>query len=193
MRKFEKKINELGLEKGKLSKSLNDFVFNFDLAQDELKVLKMNLKEAQSKEDNDDEIDSLLSKIDEMENDLESADNELVKKVEMHHKYGDLYAARAQKMREAREAKAAAKHNKPLENAQVNIENTTLKNNIDNNQAPKVQEVSSNSQTSNTEKVESTPSAKVEEKKEKETNWLLWGVLGVAGIFVGINLFKNKR
>ena len=25
------------------------------------------------------------------------------------------------------------------------------------------------------------------------TNWLLWGVLGVAGIFVGINLFKNKR
>ena len=33
----------------------------------------------------------------------------------------------------------------------------------------------------------------VEEKEEKGTNWLLWGVLGVAGIFVGINLFKNKR
>ena len=37
------------------------------------------------------------------------------------------------------------------------------------------------------------PAPKEEEKEEKGTNWLLWGVLGVAGIFVGINLFKNKR
>ena len=178
MRKFEKKINELGLEKGKLSKSLNDFVFNFQTAEDELKSLKMNLKQAQQQEDNDEEIDNLLSKIDDMENDLDEADNELVKKVIMHHKNGDLYAARAQKMREAREAKAAAKVA------------PAAASNVD--PAP-VTESAPVTEPTTVQANEPTPAPKVEEKEEKGTNWLLWGVLGVAGIFVGINLFKNKR
>ena len=63
MRKFEKKINELGLEKGKLSKNLNDVVRNFELAEDELKSLKLELRAAEKEEDNEDEIDNLVSKI----------------------------------------------------------------------------------------------------------------------------------
>lgn len=190
MRKFEKKINELGLEKGKLSKSLNDYVFNFQTAEDEFKSLKMNLKEAQQKEDNDEEIDNLLFKIDDMENDLNQADDELVKKVVMHHKNGDLYAARAQKMRDAREAKAANKNTAVTETAQTSpkavvtqVDNTTT------------EPITSKPVTREVKIEVSQPTLqepKTEEKK-KETNWLLWGVLGVAGIFVGINLFKNKR
>ena len=63
MRKFEKKINELGLEKGKLSKNLNDTVVNFHLAEDELKSLKLELRAAEKEEDNDDEIDNMKSSI----------------------------------------------------------------------------------------------------------------------------------
>jgi hypothetical protein len=190
MRKFEKKINELGLEKGKLSKSLNDFVINFGLAEDELKSLRINLKQAQQEEDNDEEIDNLLAKIDEMENDLEEADNELVKKVIMHHKNGDLYAARAQKMRDAREAKAANKNNTPKEAKQVNTEEKIPQVNNTINQPITVES------TTPQAKVE-TPQPTLEQPKPKEekkgTNWILWGVLGVAGIFVGINLFKKNR
>ena len=141
----------------------------------------MNLKQAQQKEDNDEEIDNLLSKIDDMENDLEEADNELVKKVIMHHKNGDLYAARAQKMREAREAKAA------LKVAPAAASNESTEAPVNESTPAPVTEPTPVSKT------ETTPISKIEEKEKKETNWLLWGVLGVAGIFVGINLFKNKR
>lgn len=192
MRKFEKKINELGLEKGKLSKSLNEFVRNFELAEDELKGLRIDLKQAEQEEDNDEEIDKLLAKIEELENDLEQADNELSRKVELHHKNGDFYAARAQKMREAREAKAASKKN----NTQVSTE-AAITNSNDTNKAQKQEEPpipQPQPQPQPQPKQEEEPIKTNEEPKdEKGTNWLLWGVLGVAGIFVGINLFKNKR
>ena len=182
MRKFEKKINELGLEKGKLSKNLNDTVVNFHLAEDELKSLKLELKAAEKEEDNDDEIDKLVAKIEETESQLEQTDDYLVKKIEIHNKNGDMYAARAEKMREARVAKAANKNSaaaqpKPIDEPKP-APIVTIKE-----EAKAQPEVT---QTALTAKIE-------EEKEEKGTNWVLWGVLGVAGIFVGINLFKNKR
>ena len=183
MRKFEKKINELGLEKGKLSKNLNDTVRNFELAEDELKSLKLELKAAEKEEDNDDEIDKLVEKIEETESQLEQTDDYLVKKIEIHNKNGDMYAIRAEKMREARVAKAANKTSNP---------STPPKPVDEPKPAPIVtikEEVKAEPEVTQT-----APSAKIEEKKEeKKTNWLLWGVLGVAGIFVGINLYKNKR
>jgi len=161
MRKFEKKINELGLEKGKLSKNLNEVIRNFELAEDELKSLKIELKNAEKEEDNEEEIDNLVSKIEETESQLEQTDDYLVKKIEIHHKNGDMYAMRAEKMREARIAKSANKNSTTEAQPQV---------------------------------TQATPLVKNEEVKEKKkTNLILWGVLGVAGIFVGINLFKNKR
>jgi len=190
MRKFEKKINELGLQKGALSKNLNDLVRNFELAEDELKSLKIELKTAEKEEDNDEEIDNLISKIEEIEAQLNESDEYLVKKVVSHHKNGDVYAARAEKMREARQAKAASKNSTPApvavtapEPQPATIETPKVEPIVNTVENPKAEPA--NTQTS--------PVAKVEEKEEKGTNWLLWGVLGVAGIFVGINLFKNKR
>ena len=96
-----------------------------------------------------------------------------------------MYAIRAEKMREARVAKAANKalaptteaQSKPIEEQKVQPI-VTIKEEIkaqpEAQQAPSV--------------------AKDNEVKEKKgTNWVLWGVLGVAGIFLGINLYKNKR
>jgi len=179
MRKFEKKINELGLEKGKLSKNLNDTVVNFHLAEDELKSLKLELKAAEKEEDNDDEIDKLIEKIEETESQLEQTDDYLVKKIEIHNKNGDMYAARAEKMREARVAKAANKSSTAVQTKPID----------ETKPAPIVtikEEVKAQPEVTQT-----APAAKIEE--EKGTNWVLWGILGVAGIFVGINLFKNKR
>jgi len=182
MRKFEKKINELGLEKGKLSKNLNDTVVNFHLAEDELKSLKLELKAAEKEEDNDDEIDKLVAKIEETESQLEQTDDYLVKKIEIHNKNGDMYAARAEKMREARVAKAANKNFAPAQPKPVDEPKpapiVTIKEEV----------------KAQPEVTQTAPAAKIEEEKEeKGTNWVLWGILGVAGIFVGINLFKNKR
>ena len=180
MRKFEKKINELGLEKGKLSKNLNDTVVNFYLAEDELKSLKLELRAAEKEEDNDDEIDKLVAKIEETESQLEQTDDYLVKKIEIHNKNGDMYAARAEKMREARVAKAANKNSaaatppKPVDEPKP-APIVTIKEEV----------------KAQPEVTQTAPAAKIEE--EKGTNWVLWGILGVAGIFVGINLFKNKR
>jgi len=183
MRKFEKRINELGLEKGKLSKNLNDTVVNFHLAEDELKSLKLELKAAEKEEDNDDEIDKLVAKIEETESQLEQTDDYLVKKIEIHHKNGDMYAARAEKMREASVAIAANKNSTPAAEPKP-IEQPKVEPIVTIKEEVKAQP----------EVTQTAQAAKIEEKKEeKETNWLLWGVLGVAGIFVGINLFKNKR
>jgi len=183
MRKFEKKINELGLEKGKLSKNLNEVIRNFELAEDELKSLKLELKTAEKEEDNEDEIDNLVSKIEETESQLEQTDDYLVKKIEIHHKNGDMYAMRAEKMREARIAKSANKNSTPTAEPKQ-IEQPKVEPIVTIKEEVKAQQKST----------QETPVVKNEEEKEKKkTNWILWGVLGVAGIFVGINLFKNKR
>jgi predicted nuclease with TOPRIM domain len=184
MRKFEKKINELGLEKGKLSKNLNDVVRNFELAEDELKSLKLELRAAEKEEDNEDEIDNLLSKIEETESQLEQTDDYLVKKIEVHHKNGDMYAIRAEKMREARQAKAANKNSTPPQTQSKPIEEQKIEPIVTIKEEVKAQP----------EAQQATSVAKDNEVKEKKgTNWILWGILGVAGIFVGINLYKNKR
>jgi hypothetical protein len=31
------------------------------------------------------------------------------------------------------------------------------------------------------------------EKKKEGTNWILWGALGIAGIFLGVNFYKNRQ
>jgi len=187
MRKFEKKINELGLQKGALSKNLNDLVRNFELAEDELKNLKIELKAAEKEEDNEEEIDNLISKIEETESQLDESDDYLVKKVISHHKNGDTYAIRIQKMKQAREAKLASKNS--IVQSQPEPQTKPV-------ETPKNEPIVTNNTELKAEPVSTgTPREpkKEEDKEEKGTNWLLWGVLGVAGIFVGINLFKNKR
>ena len=177
MRKFEKKINELNLVKGKLSKALNSNIKDFEMLEQSLVGLHAELREAEAKENNEDEVDKLSQESEELEEQLENFDGVLTEKVQTYADNYDSYQERIRKMDEGRKAKSAAK-----------AQQTAA---VEPAPAPQPEPI-----------VEPAPQAaapppppapKEEEKEEKGTNWLLWGVLGVAGIFVGINLFKNKR
>ena len=95
-----------------------------------------------------------------------------------------MYAIRAEKMREARVAKAANKNPAPPQAQSKPIEEQKVEPIVTIKEEVKAQP-----------EAQQAPSvAKDNEVKDKKgTNWILWGVLGVAGIFVGINLYKNKR
>ena len=177
MRKFEKKINELNLVKGKLSKALNSNIKDFEMLEQSLVGLHAELREAEAKENNEDEVDKLSQESEELEEQLENFDGVLTEKVQTYADNYDSYQERIRKMDEGRKAKSAAK-----------AQQTAA---VEPAPAPQPEPI-----------VEPAPQAaapppphapKEEEKEEKGTNWLLLGVLGVAGIFVGINLFKNKR
>lgn len=177
MRKFEKKINELNLEKGKLSKTLNQNIKDFEVLEESLKGLRAELRQAEASQD-DEAIERLNQEVEELEGELINFDEILVDKVQNYADNYDSYQLRLKKMEEGRKAKAAAKTAPAPESEPTPAPVATPK------PAPEPTEPPVN---------DPTPTPKVEEKEKKETNWLLWGVLGVAGIFVGINLFKNKR
>ena len=177
MRKFEKKINELNLVKGKLSKALNSNIKDFEMLEQSLVGLHAELREAEAKENNEDEVEKLTQESEELEEQLENFDGVLTEKVQVYADNYDSYQERIRKMDEGRKAKAAAKSQQTAA--------------VEPPPAPQPEPI-----------VEPAPQAappppppapKEEEKEKKGTNWVLWGVLGVAGIFVGINLFKNKR
>lgn len=176
MRKFEKKINQLNLVKGKLSKGLNANIKDFEMLEQSLIGLQAELREAKAQEDNDEEVDRLTNEVEELEEQLENFDEILTDKVQSYSDNYEVNQEKVRKMDEARKAKAAAK-------AQANSTPAA-----EPTPAPAPEPTPAPQPNP-----EPTPAPKVEEKEEKGTNWLLWGVLGVAGIFVGINLFKNKR
>jgi len=179
MRKFEKKINELNLVKGKLSKALNSNIKDFEMLEQSLVGLHAELREAEAKENNEDEVEKLTQESEELEEQLENFDGILTEKVQVYADNYDSYQERIRKMDEGRKAKAAAKSQQtaPVEPAP----------------APQVEPIVEPAQQQAAPPPPPPPAPKEEEKEKKGTNWLLWGVLGVAGIFVGINLFKNKR
>jgi uncharacterized protein YggL (DUF469 family) len=180
MRKFEKKINQLNLVKGKLSKGLNANIKDFEMLEQSLVGLQAELREAKAQEDNDEEVDRLTNEVEELEQQLENFDGILTDKVQSYSDNYEVNQEKVRKMDEARKAKAAAR--------------------VQATPAPAAEPTPAPAPTPDPEPqpqptpaADPTPAPKVEEKEEKGTNWLLWGVLGVAGIFVGINLFKNKR
>ena len=177
MRKFEKKINELNLVKGKLSKALNSNIKDFEMLEQSLVGLHAELREAEAKENNEDEVDKLAQESEELEEQLENFDGVLTEKVQTYADNYDSYQERIRKMDEGRKAKSAAK---AQQTAAVEP-------------APAPQPEPIVEPAPQVAAPPPPPAPKEEEKEEKGTNWLLWGVLGVAGIFVGINLFKNKR
>ena len=177
MRKFEKKINELNLVKGKLSKALNSNINDFEMLEQSLVGLHAELREAEDIENNEDEVERLTQESEELEEQLENFDGVLTEKVQVYADNYDSYQERIRKMDEGRKAKAAAKSQQTAA--------------VEPAPAPQPEPI-----------VEPAPQAappppppapKEEEKEKKGTNWVLWGVLGVAGIFLGINLYKNKR
>jgi Asp-tRNA(Asn)/Glu-tRNA(Gln) amidotransferase C subunit len=181
MRKFEKKINELNLVKGKLSKALNSNIKDFEMLEQSLVGLHAELREAEAKENNEEEVEKLAQESEELEEQLENFDGVLTEKVQTYADNYDSYQERIRKMDEGRKAKSAAKAQQaaPVEAAPAPQSAPTPEPIVE--PAPQAAAPPP------------PPAPKQEEKEEKGTNWLLWGVLGVAGIFVGINLFKNKR
>lgn len=177
MRKFEKKINELNLVKGKLSKALNSNIKDFEMLEQSIVGLHAELREAEAIENNEDEVERLTQESEELEEQLENFDGVLTEKVQVYADNYDSYQERIRKMDEGRKAKAAAKSQQT-----VAVEPTP---------APIPEPIVEPAPQA--APPPPPPSPKEEEKEEKGTNWILWGVLGVAGIFVGINLFKNKR
>jgi Asp-tRNA(Asn)/Glu-tRNA(Gln) amidotransferase C subunit len=180
MRKFEKKINQLNLVKGKLSKGLNANIKDFEMLEQSLVGLQAELREAKAQEDNDEEVDRLTNEVEELEQQLENFDEILTDKVQSYSDNYEVNQEKVRKMDEARKAKAAAR-----------VQATPAPA-ADPTPAP-APEPTPVADPTPAPAADPTPAPKVEEKEEKGTNWLLWGVLGVAGIFVGINLFKNKR
>lgn len=180
MRKFEKKINQLNLVKGKLSKGLNANIKDFEMLEQSLVGLQAELREAKAQEDNDEEVDRLTNEVEELEQQLENFDEILTDKVQSYSDNYEVNQEKVRKMDEARKAKAAAR-----------VQATPAPA-ADPTPAP-APEPTPVADPIPAPAPDPTPAPKVEEKEEKGTNWLLWGVLGVAGIFVGINLFKNKR
>ena len=59
MRKFEKKINELNLVKGKLSKALNSNIKDFEMLEQSLVGLHAELRGAEAIENNEEEVEKL--------------------------------------------------------------------------------------------------------------------------------------
>jgi DNA repair exonuclease SbcCD ATPase subunit len=176
MRKFEKKINELNLVKGKLSKALNSNIKDFEMLEQSLVGLHAELREAETKENNEEEVEKLAQESEELEEQLENFDGVLTEKVQTYADNYDSYQERIRKMDEGRKAKSAAKAQQAAPAPQPDSIPEPIVEPAPQAAAPPP-----------------PPAPKEEEKEEKGTNWLLWGVLGVAGIFVGINLFKNKR
>lgn len=182
MRKFEKKINELNLVKGSLSKGLNKNIKDFDMLEQSLVGLQAELREAKAMEDNDEEVERLTQEVEELEEQLENFDEVLADKVQSYFDNYEVNQEKVRKMDEARKAKAAARAQATPAPA---AEPTPAP-------AP-APTPNPEPQPQPTPAADPAPAPKEEEKEEKGTNWILWGVLGVAGIFVGINLFKNKR
>ena len=177
MRKFEKKINELNLVKGKLSKALNSNIKDFEMLEQSLVGLHAELRGAEAIENNEEEVEKLAQESEELEEQLENFDGILTEKVQLYADNYDSYQERIRKMDEGRKAKAAAK-----------LQQTAA---VEPAPAPKVEPIVQ--PTPQAAPPPPPPAPKEEVKEKKRTNWILWGILGVAGIFVGINLYKNKR
>ena len=173
MRNFEKKINELGLEVGKLSTSLNKEVAEFYEVQKELNDLKEELKDAK-----DGDVESIQNEIKEGEEALIDFDEMIVENVEKYVRNKPAYDEKVRRMTEGREKKKMAKNQSnstPLTQTQPQLEPI-----VNTPPQPALEPI-----------VDTTPTPKV----EKESNFLEnlgWGILAIGGIFVGLRLFKNK-
>lgn len=175
MTKFENKITELGLQRNKLSKSIQSLVKEFDEAKEEVDSLKADLS---NMEEDDEDREALLNEIQEYEALLKETDEKITKKLIDYGEKKPYYDAKFKHMMDAAAAKKAGVQPTP---------------------SPKASEFQQ-SQPAPQPAPEPTPQpapepvpVATEEKKKDSGNWFLWGALGVVGIFVGVNLFKNKQ
>jgi hypothetical protein len=187
MYNYEKKIKELGLNKSALPKSLATPIKELNEAAGELEELRTDLANL---EEGDDSADDIQSQIAEYENLIVEADNELVGKIQTYVDKKPYYDAKYQHMKQAAEAKKAAKTQETspmVESGTISVDSS----NVTFSATPEVLEA-----VNQPEVVVASQGAAIETKEEKKDDfgtWLFWGLLGTAGLLVGVNLFKNRR
>lgn len=191
MKKYQEKINELG-GFDKLSKNLKKMVKEYEDALNGIDQMKSELEGAE----NEEERQALQTEIEETEALLPDAHAEIMRKIESYIKNKDGYEERMKAMRAKKDASLAAQGKPPIQYkekpaaapapaapaAPAKVEETP---------AGQGEAVITKSGGGQTEVI--TPEV-IEEKEEKGFgSWLLLGALGVAGIFIGVNLFKNRN
>lgn len=191
MKKYQQKINEVGgLEN--LSKGIKSMVRDYENAEKQVAELRESLEEAES----DEERAAIQADIEEIVVLQNAADEELVKKIDSYMRNKDGYDARMKMMRERKDAALAAQGKPPVqykEKKVAKVEPAPADPAPAPAPAPAATEVII-SKAGGGETTVVTPTV-VEEKKEEKGlgSLLLWGALGVAGIFIGVNLFKNRN
>lgn len=185
MKQYQEKINEAGGFE-KLSKGLKKLVKLCQEGENDIIQLKRDLENA-----TEEELPEIEKDIKEGENLLKESEEELLHKIERYLKNKDAYAEKMKNMREKNpkfqdksngtESELKPKAEQAPESAPAPAPMT----------AAQGQAVITKSGGSEPQVVK----AEVVEEKEEGGfgSMLLWGALGVAGIFIGINLFKNRN
>ena len=190
MYNYEKKIKELGLNKSALPKSLATPMKELNEAATELQDLRNDLGNL---EEGDDSAEDIKSQIAEYENIITEADDELVGKIQTYVDKKPYYDAKYQHMKQAADAKKAAKVQETSDMVQSGTISVVGSGDITSTSTVTPEFSHAVNQP---EVVVASQGAAIETKEEKKDDfgtWLFWGLLGTAGILVGVNLFKNKR
>lgn len=191
MKKHLNKINESGLDPNNLSKALAKIVKEYSKGEKELNLLKAKFESS----DNEEEKEKLKADILEYEEILEATDDEICSKIDGYLKNKDMYEARALLMEKGRmeAAKARGEEYVPYGRkskaapAPAPVAAAPAP-------APVIEEV----QTAQVVPANEMPQggqvhkAEVVEEKKGGGDWLFWGIVGTIGLFVGVNLFKNR-
>jgi hypothetical protein len=182
MKQYQEKINEAGGYE-KLSKGIKKLVREVEDTEKAIQELKAELENA-----SEEEIEEIQKDIEESEKLLAEVEEDLVRKIESYLKNKDGYDARMKAMREKKNGGVVSEPKAP---APAPAAAPAPKAPEAPAPAPAAEAIITKSGGSEPQVVK----AEVVEQKEEGGfgSMLLWGALGVAGIFIGINLFKNRN
>ena len=192
MKKHLNKITESGLDPMNLSKALAKIVKEYNKGEKELNTLKAKFDASQDEE----EKQALKADIEEYEEILEATDDEICSKVDGYLKNKEMYEARALLMEKGRmeAAKARGEEYVPY-GRKPNPAPAPAPVAAAPAAAPVVEEVQTPQVVPATEMPAGgqVHKAEVVEEKKGGGDWLFWGIVGTIGLFVGVNLFKNRN
>lgn len=165
MRKYQQKMNELGLTAQSLSKGVTKDLVEFQEAEQEFSELNERLAEM---DEDDEEREELENQINQYEEVIEQADEQLAAKIQHYFENKDAYAERMKNVTRGR--------GRPPKNPVPAPANTNTVHIAQNTQTHKA------TQTTN------------EPNKDEDSfgSWLLWGGLAIVGAIVGVNIVRNR-
>jgi len=193
MKKHLKKITESGLDPENLSKALAKIVKDYNKGERELNSLKAKFEASKDEE----EKEALKADIQEYEELLEATDDEICSKVDGYLRNKEMYDARAIAMEKGRmeAAKARGEEYVPYGRkpkaapapAPAPVAAAPAAAPVEEVQTPQVVPATEMPAGGQVHKAE------VVEEKKGGGDWLFWGIVGTIGLFVGVNLFKNRN